>query len=332
MNDISKLNIALIGVSHWHVPLYLRSVPKYKLNVISVSDENPELAAKVAADLNCKSFSDVDKLLEYQKPDFVFAFARHCDMPALARELVTRRIPFAIEKPLGLCSEDVTSIIELASNNGVFCAIPFIWRYSDLIKQLRQKILPEDILHMSFKFIAGPPSRYQRTSPWMLGKKTAGGGCMTNLGVHFIDLALLLSGSKTAMVESSGFHYGWGYDIEDYAVSLLRLENAATAVIETGYAYPMDDVSKRDNLWTIATKKGYYSLGVGYFEAREFDGGVKRVEMDTDSDSYYSVFAYESLCEYLQGASPTVGLEEMLRVRKVLDVINMTAAKNGKTK
>jgi predicted dehydrogenase len=330
MKDISKLNIALIGVSHWHVPLYLRAVPKYRLNVIAVSDENPELAAKVAKDLNCKFFFDADQLLEYQRPDFVFAFAKHCDMPDLARKLVTRGIPFAIEKPLGLCGEDVTAIIELASKNGVFCAIPFIWRYSDLIKQLRRKILPEDILHMSFKFIAGPPSRYQQTSPWMLGKTTAGGGCMTNLGVHFIDLALLLSGSKTAKVESSGFHYGWGYDIEDYAVSILRLENAATTVIETGYAYPMDDVSKRDNLWTIVTKKGYYSLGVGYFETREFGGDIRRVEMDTDSDSYYSVFVYDSLCEYLQDAKPTVGLEEMLQVRKVLDAINVTAAKNGK--
>lgn len=178
---------------------------------------------------------------------------------------------------------------------------------------------------MSFKFIAGPPSRYLEISPWMLNKKNAGGGCMTNLGVHFIDLALLLANAKFARVLGSSFSYSCSYDVEDYAVSLIKLESGATLELETGYAYPMDELSKGDNLWTIVTKKGYYSLGVCYFEIREFGSAIKRVAMDIDSDSYYSVFVYDSLCEYLQGKSPTVGLNELLITRGVLDDIILTA-------
>ena len=330
MNDISKLKLAFIGVSHWHVPLYLESIKKHNLNVISVSDQNIELAGRIAADLGCKAYADANSLLEYEKPDFVFAFDSHSNMPDLAKTLISLKIPFSIEKPVGLCSEEVRKIKELAEKGEVFCAIPFVWRYSSIVKELKLSILPEDILHMSFKFIAGYPARYLKTSPWMLNKATAGGGCMTNLGVHFIDLALLLSNSKSAQVEGSVFHYSWGYDIEDYAVSLLKLENGATLELETGYAYPMDDKSKRDNLWTIVTKKGYYSLGVGYFESREFNGSIKKVEIDTDSDSYYPVFVYNTLCEYVQGKAPTTGLNDMLIVRGVLDDIILKSGVNTK--
>lgn len=72
-------------------------------------------------------------------------------------------------------------------------------------------------------------------------------------------------------------------------------------------------------------KKGYYSLGVGYFEWRQFDGYIKRVEMDTDSDIYYPVFVHDTLCEYLQEKMPAAGLTDMLVVRSVLDDIILRA-------
>jgi hypothetical protein len=42
MKRIDEMNLAFIGVSHWHVPLYLRAVKTYGLNVVSVSDSDGE--------------------------------------------------------------------------------------------------------------------------------------------------------------------------------------------------------------------------------------------------------------------------------------------------
>jgi len=321
MNLISKLNIAFIGVSHWHVPLYLAAVPQEQLHVIAVSDSNPLIAKKFASELSCTAYEDAVTLLDNEKPDFVFAFDRHCDMPALAKLLISRKIPFTIEKPMGLNTQDVLDVQAEAEKAGVFCAIPFIWRYSGLVHELQSTMPPKDILHMSFKFIAGPPSRYIEPSPWMLKSETAGSGCMTNLGVHFIDLALLLTHSKGGEVLGSSFHYAVGYDIEDYASALVALESGASLSLETGYAYPMDNESKRDNRWNFITKKGYYTMGVGYFESREFGKLSKTVQMDTDSDTYYADFTRDSLVEYVNGKAPTTGLSDMARVRRILDDI-----------
>ncbi len=321
MNGIGKLNIALIGVSHWHVPLYLAAVPRERLHITAVSDPDAKVSERVASELSCRAYIDPETLLDREKPDFVFAFAPHRDMPALAKLIISRKIPFTIEKPLGLCIQDVLDVQREAEKAGVFCAIPFIWRYSALIRELRERIDPADVLHMSFKFIAGPPSRYIVPSPWMLKSETAGSGCMTNLGVHFIDLALLLTRSEGGDVLGSAFHYAAGYDVEDYASALVRLSSGASLSIETGYAYPMDGENKRDNRWNFVTKKGYYTMGVGYFETREFGKPAKKVLMDTDSDVYYADFVRDSLVEYTGGFRPTAGLPDMARVRRILDAV-----------
>jgi predicted dehydrogenase len=319
--DISKLKISFCGVSHWHVPLYMQAVSTEKLNVISVSDSNPDILGKYVRDLDCKGYDTYINLLDAEKPDFVFAFGKHSEMTEIATQLISRKISFAIEKPLGLNSGEVATVKKRVDKEGLFCAVPFIWRYCDIVKHFKTEISKEKIMHMSFKFIAGPPSRYMATSDWMLKAKSAGSGCMTNLGVHFIDLALLLSNSQSANVLASSFHYSYGYDIEDYAVALLKLDNGATLEIETGYAYPMDVENKRDNLWTIVTNKGYYSLGVGFFEKRNVDRGIEKISLDTDSDAYYPVFVRETLNEFINKKTPTANQNHIYRVRKILDRI-----------
>ena len=144
-------------------------------------------------------------------------------MKDMALNLIARKIPFAIEKPMGLNAEEAAEILKAAEEAKAFCAIPFVWRYSDTVARLKESILKTKIIHMQYRFIAGPPSRYLASSKWMLSSETAGGGCMTNLGVHFIDMALYLTGSKSADVLSSVYQYGHEYDIEIYASSKISI-------------------------------------------------------------------------------------------------------------
>ncbi|MCC8067898.1 MAG: Gfo/Idh/MocA family oxidoreductase [Clostridiales bacterium] len=315
---IQDLKLAFIGVSHWHVPLYFRAVLSDGLQVTAVSDPDEAIANKNAKTLGCKAYTDGIELLDAEKPDFVFAFAPHHEMPELALALIERNIPFAIEKPLGICANDVERVMEAAEKKNVFCAIPFVWRYSDLVQKFKEAVQPEEIVHMAFKFVAGPPSRYLATSKWMLETSLAGGGCMTNLGVHFLDLAMYLTGCTEADVLSSCYHRYTEYDIECYASSLLQMKTGASVVLETGYSYPMD-VTQRDNRWNIVTKNGYYTLEQDYFEQRVYGEPTNRLVMSTDSDVYYPIFVRETLKQYLNGEKPRACLPEMLAVRRVLD-------------
>lgn len=149
---------------------------------------------------------------------------------------------------------------------------------------------------------------------------------MTNLGVHFIDMALFLTESKSADVLSSIYQYGSEYDIETYASSMLRMENGASLVLESGYAYPMSEDSKRENRWTVVTKKGYYALADNTISIREYNQEPKTIPIDTDSDAYYPVFTRTTLKDYVTGSRPRASLREMLVVSNILDEMNQKAA------
>lgn len=321
--NVNELKIAFLGVSHWHVPLYFPGLPEGA--VIAVSDPSADIADRFASQLSCRSFTDWRALLDEMRPDFVFAFAPHNEMAAMALELIARKLPFAIEKPLGMSADEVAKVVAAAEESNAFCAIPFVWRYSDTVARLKESLLSGKIIHMSYRFIAGPPSRYLVSSPWMLSSETAGAGCMTNLGVHFIDMALHLTDSASADVLSSAYQYNGEYDIEIYGSSLLRMENDASLVLETGYAYPMDEESKRENHWCIVTENGYYTLAENCLEAREYGKEPVRISLSTDSDVYYPKFAAATLDDYVNGRTPRASLKEMLTVRRILDRMNEAA-------
>jgi len=316
----TKLKIALLGVSHWHVPLYLPGLPEN--SVVAVSDDNESITNKFARKYNCPAYRDYRQMITDTRPDFVFAFAPHHRMKEVAEYLLEENIPFSIEKPAGLNAGEVEALYDYAEKKGAFCAIPFVWRYSDTVNDLKSKYLTSNIVHMSYKFVAGPPSRYIESSPWMLSQKTAGGGCMTNLGVHFIDMALYLTDSNYADTLSSIYQYGKEYDIETYATSMLRLDAGASLLLESGYAYPMTEDSKRENRWTIVTENGYYILADNNLEIREYAKEPANVPLNTDSDVYYAIFAETSLNDFIAGNKPRASLGEMLAVRRILDEMN----------
>lgn len=317
------MRIALLGVSHWHLPLYLPGLPEG--SVVGVSDENFQTAASIAKRYNCHVYQDYQKMILETKPDFVFAFAPHCKMKEVSLYLLNAGISFSMEKPCGLNANEVDELYNICEKKNGFVSIPFVWRYSDTVNDLKSKHLKKNIVHMSYRFIAGPPSRYLVTSKWMLSKATAGGGCMTNLGVHFIDMALYLTDSSCAETLASAYQYASEYDIETYATSLLRLPTGASFLLETGYAYPMSEEAKRENRWTIVTEDGYYILAENMLELREQGVAPARVALNTDSDVYYSIYTKTTLDDMTTGTKPRASLKEMLDTMQILDAMNQKA-------
>jgi predicted dehydrogenase len=84
-------------------------------------------------------------------------------MPAIAEALIARKIPFALEKPCGVNMSQVTRLRKLAEEANVYCAIPFIFRISDLLAALKdaEGQIPSSFNYMSFRFIVGAPNRYE---------------------------------------------------------------------------------------------------------------------------------------------------------------------------
>jgi len=173
-------------------------------------------------------------------------------------------------------------------------------------------------VYQRLSFIAGPPERYDRNgNPWMLDLERAGGGCLVNLGPHFVDLFQQRSAQTTADVVarlSSTLH---STPVEDHATLVLTTPDGREAIIEVGYAFPHSQL-KRDCSYSTAGEAGYASIGSdGSATFTALDGGTERAVLDVDSDPLYDPFVRQVARTLGEGfcGLPTLGeLEDVMRI------------------
>ncbi len=314
------MRIAFTGVSHWHLPLYLDPVlAEPGLNVVAVSDPDPAVAEHIAAHTGAAAFTDWRALCDQAHPDFVFVLGRHCDMAAVAHGLIERRIPFAIEKPCGLDAAEVAALAEHAASANAFAAVPFVLRQSQMMEAIAATAAGETVHYLSFKFVGGPVDRYRRAGcDWMLHRSTSGGGCLLNLGVHFLDLARVLFDVPPVVAGAVMSNALEGLDTEDHAVVLLRAGRSA-CLIETGYTYPAPHMSF-DMHFSIRTVHHHFAAKDS--EALEILTASQARDlrpMPMTNVPYYPVFVRDVVARATAGQRPVADLSDMAAVMRMVE-------------
>jgi predicted dehydrogenase len=252
------LRIAAIQVSHWHAlydSAYLRHVvamPDARL--VALQDPSPAIAAQRAAELGGPLvFTDHRQMLDEVRPDFAIALGRHCDMPAIAHDLLDRGCPFLMEKPMGTEAGQVERIAERVAATGVFAAVPLGQRYHPFATKARQ-LLAEGrfgpLSHFHFRLNRPTSARYPAWgSPWMLDPALAGGGCLRNLGPHGLDLFAFITGEEAGVTGAQVSRRALGQPVEDYASVLLRSTGGVLGTMEVGTTLPRGG---SDGVWTLS--------------------------------------------------------------------------------
>ena len=329
------MKVALLEASHWHVPLYLDALERSGVEVVGVSDREMVKGAAIAERFHCPLYSSYAELLQRTSVDFAFVFGRHVDMPRIGHALIDRGIPFAIEKPCGTSALAVAELRARAEAAKVYVAVPFILRGGDLVRELRKAegTMPCRIHHASFRFVVGPPSRYVESgAAWMLDPTQAGGGCMINVGTHFVDLFRLVTGQDVTSVSATMHGRGHGGAIEDYAAVMMTAGDGTTGLVETGYTFPSDRAEQREFTFTLSSEVNYYRSGGDALlvRPRRSDGLVTtRIPVALDTDPLYGVFVDRVLSDIKSRAAPVAGLPEAESVMRVLDAAYASARKGG---
>ena len=125
------MKVCFIDVTHWHAPSYYKTLHQL-VDLAAVSDRNPQTGQQVAKDLGARFYGDWREMLLKERPDFVFALGKHCDMAGTAQFLLEEGIAFAMEKPMGLNAGEVEEVAALANLKGAFVAVPFSIRMNPL--------------------------------------------------------------------------------------------------------------------------------------------------------------------------------------------------------
>ncbi|HKG49294.1 MAG TPA: Gfo/Idh/MocA family oxidoreductase [Actinomycetales bacterium] len=311
---MSRARTIVLGASHWHVPLYATAIGEVH-DVVGLSDEQPERVRDLAQQWGGPVEADWRRLLDLQDVELAYVFSRHDRMAEICHALIERRIPFVVEKPLGTSLDQLQAVRRAAESARVPATVPLVQRGGPADRWLAKAGRP---VYQRLSFIAGPPERYDRNgNPWMLDLERAGGGCLANLGPHFVDLFQQRSAQTTADVVarlSSTLH---STPVEDHATLVLTTPDGREAIIEVGYAFPHSQL-KRDCSYSTAGEAGYASIGSdGSATFTALDGGTERAVLDVDSDPLYDPFVRQvarTLGEGFRGL-PTLGeLEDVMRI------------------
>jgi len=329
------MKVALLEVSHWHVPLYLSALERPGIEVVAVSDAEKTKGPGIAARFGCREYGSVESLLASERPDFAFVFGRHAEMPVFGRMLVERGIPFALEKPCGTSADQVAELRRLAESAGVYVAVPLIFRLSEMMQVLSEVDgrMPMDITNYAVRFIVGPPSRYLDAGAiWMVDPDVAGGGSTINVATHFIDLFRFLTGKEVVAVSAMMSSRTHGEPVEDHSVVTMRTADGTIGLVETGYAFPSTADVQREFTFSIGSRTTYFQAGndeVTYRKRDQLSDGTLTRKARLDTDIYYPRFVEKVLAEATTGAKPFAGLKDAEEMMRIMDAAYASARSGG---
>ena len=182
-------------------------------------------AARPAATLNDLLDLDLDGLV------IATPSAQHADQAIHALEA---GVSVFCQKPLGRSARETAAVVQAARRADRLLAVDLSYRFTAGMQRIRE-LVREGALGQVFACELVFHNAYGPDKPWFYDPALSGGGCVMDLGVHLVDLALwTLDFPRVTGVASSLMAKGQplgGGQAEDYAVATLELEGGVVARI-----------------------------------------------------------------------------------------------------
>ncbi|HQU47831.1 MAG TPA: Gfo/Idh/MocA family oxidoreductase [Casimicrobiaceae bacterium] len=313
------IRAALVGAAHWHVPLMARGFAPAGIALSGIWDPDPGRARSLAAAHDAPVYASLDALLEAGRHDCAFVSGPHRELPGLARAVLARKLPMSLEKPCGRTANEVAALEAEAREAGVPVAVPLVQRHAELGRRLLAVARDDPPLEFAVRFVAGPPERYLRSdNAWMLDPEASGGGAAINLAVHFVDLAIELTGSPVVEVFASTSAARHRRAVEDLAVLTLGHGNGAVSNLVVGYRFP-ETPPWRDFRVTMAGRRTWVVTDDAGLLVRDERGQATHVPASVDTDAYYADYVRHFAHDLRQRHAPVTGLADMARALAVID-------------
>ncbi|HUV08393.1 MAG TPA: Gfo/Idh/MocA family oxidoreductase [Spirochaetia bacterium] len=245
---MKKLKIALLGVSHPHSPLHLRTCELMEeVEEVSLWDPDEKEAAKLAHAMpqktNC-SFRDLKELLEQRDIPVVLVTLPNRDCPEAALQALKAGKHVILEKPGAMRSGEIEPLIAAARQAGTLLSIYYAFRCHPIAQDIRKAIQEGylgRIVDIESRLIASQV-RFRDPSLWLFKKEIAGGGVLSWLGCHWIDLMRFFVGDEVEVVSSCCQRYSDApIDVEEIANVQMRFRSGTVASLHAGYLLPIGE-------------------------------------------------------------------------------------------
>jgi predicted dehydrogenase len=204
--------------------------------IAGIAEPSREMAAAAAESApGAEIVGDLDALLALGVDGVIVATPSALHAAQALRALESGAAVFC-QKPLGRTAIEVAAILDAAERADRLLGVDLSYRRTEGMSRLHAlaqegAIGPIHAADLVFHNAYGPDK------PWFYDRSLAGGGCVIDLGVHLIDLALWMTGFPVVEGVSSDLFAGGrrlppdADAVEDYAVATLHLATGAVVRI-----------------------------------------------------------------------------------------------------
>ncbi len=211
--------------------------------VIGVADPAAERAAEAADRAGGAHIAGSLEELMRLEPDGI-VIATPSALHAQQAEAVLRRgIAVFCQKPLGRTAPETRRVVEAARAARRLLGVDLSYRHTTGMRRIRELAAAGELGHVYAADLVFH-NAYGPDKPWFYDPRLAGGGCVIDLGIHLVDLALwVLDFPRVMRVTSRLFARGQSLDsaggvVEDYAEARLDLETGATVRLACSWHLP----------------------------------------------------------------------------------------------
>jgi UDP-N-acetyl-2-amino-2-deoxyglucuronate dehydrogenase len=238
------VNVAIIGcgrVSGHHC----RSIMQTEgAELVAICDLVPEKANQYRDEFGAKAYGNYHQMfIENSKIDVVAIVTPSGMHYEHALDVICRyKKNIIVEKPTFMKPTQVTDAYSKATAAGVQIFAVFQNRHNLAVQRVLRGLAQGELGRLRSVAVRVRwcrPQRYYDLAPWR-GTYAMDGGCLTNQGVHHIDL-LRVMGGEVARVCSVHRTFGANIEVEDTATASLVFSSGAIGTLEvTTAARPID--------------------------------------------------------------------------------------------
>jgi predicted dehydrogenase len=211
------------------------------IEVAAIADPSDETAAE-ALELapGAKRVEGLEGLLDQGLDGVVIATpsALHAEQSIAALE---RGAAVFCQKPLGRTAAEARAVVEAARAADRLLAVDFSYRFTEAMRRIREAVgggYVGEVYAADLVF----HNAYGPDKAWFYDPALAGGGCVMDLGVHLVDLALWIMGfPRVEDVSSQLFSAGKPLapdQVEDYAVAQVALGGGRSVRLACSWRLP----------------------------------------------------------------------------------------------
>lgn len=232
------------------------------------------------------------------------------------------------QKPLGRSAEETRAVVEAARRADRLLGVDFSYRHTAATEAIMAPLRAGELgkvyaADLVFHNAYGPDK------PWFYDRAQSGGGCVMDLGVHLIDLALWAFGFPEVRDVRSRLYAGGerlapgAAAVEDYAVAELDLANGATVRIACSWRlHAGQDAVIEANFYGNNGGVSLRNVGGSFYdlEALRFSGTASET-LASPPDAWGGRAAAAWARQLASGAGFDPAAEELVATAEVIDRI-----------